>query len=115
MDRRELKTKLYGRTLALGSVVIVLVLAVAVALRLPGAIITVAALGLPLLLVICWLRAGVLRALPRWAVLTTVALSIGLAKADDPKITSLSAGWLANAKSVGQEAAAESWYMCGWQ
>ena len=35
------------------------------------------------------------------------ALSIGLAKADDPKITSLSAGWLANAKSVGQEAAAE--------
>ncbi len=76
-----MKTKLYGWSLALGSVVIVLVLAVAVALRLPGAIITVAALGLPLLLVICWLRAGVLRALPRWAVLTTVVLSIGLAAA----------------------------------
>ena len=35
------------------------------------------------------------------------ALSIGLAKADDPKIAALSAGWLANGKSVGQEAAAE--------
>ena len=35
------------------------------------------------------------------------ALSIGLAKADDLKIAALSAGWLANAKSVGQEAAAE--------
>ena len=34
-------------------------------------------------------------------------LSIGLAKADDPQIAGLSAGWLANAKSVGQEAAAE--------
>jgi CHAT domain-containing protein/tetratricopeptide (TPR) repeat protein len=34
-------------------------------------------------------------------------LSLGLARADDPRIAGLSAGWLANAKSVGQEAAAE--------
>ena len=35
------------------------------------------------------------------------ALSIGLARPDDEQIASMSAGWLANAKSVGQEATAE--------
>lgn len=62
-----------------GLVMIAVVLAILVELRLPGAIITVAALGLPLLLVLCWLRAGVLQELPRWALVTTVGLSIGLA------------------------------------
>ena len=35
------------------------------------------------------------------------ALSIGLARPEDDQVASISAGWLANAKSVGQEAAAE--------
>ena len=62
-----------------GLVLIAVSLAILVELRLTGAIITVAALGLPLLMVICWLRAGVLQRLPRWAVTTTVVLAIGLA------------------------------------
>ncbi|MGV1087246.1 MAG: zinc ribbon domain-containing protein [Mycobacterium sp.] len=67
------------RPFTVGLVLIVVALAVLVELRLTGAIIAVAALGLPLLLVICWLRAGVLQGIPRWAVATTVVLAIGLA------------------------------------
>ncbi len=49
------------------------------ALRIPGVIITVAALGLPLLFLICWVHAGVIQRLPRRPVLTVVMLAIGLA------------------------------------
>ena len=72
-------SELTRRPFNLGLVMIVLAMAVVVELHLPGAIIAVAALGLPLLLVIYWLRAGVLQELPLWAVLTTVVLAIGLA------------------------------------
>lgn len=64
---------------AIGLFVIMIALAVLVEFRLPGAIITVSALGLALLLVICWLRAGVLGELPRWSLVTTVVLAVGLA------------------------------------
>ncbi|MGI9163058.1 MAG: zinc ribbon domain-containing protein [Mycobacterium sp.] len=62
-----------------GLVTIVVVMAALVEFYHPRAIITVAALGLPLLLMICWGRAGVFRELPRWATATVVVLSIGLA------------------------------------
>lgn len=62
-----------------GLVMIVMVMAALVVFYRPRAIITVAALGLPLLLVICWHRAGMFRELPRWATATAVILSIGLA------------------------------------
>lgn len=67
------------RTFVLGAGLIVAVLAAVVALRLPGAIITVAALGMPLLFVIGCLRAGVLQRLPRGPVALVVVLAIGLA------------------------------------
>ena len=62
-----------------GLVTIVVVMAALVEFYRPRAIITVAALGLPLLLVICWRRAGAFRALPRWAPALTAVLAIGLA------------------------------------
>jgi len=67
------------RPFVAGLAIMVLTMAVLVELYRPRAIITVAALGLPLLLVICWRRAGVLQGRPRWALVTTVALAVGLA------------------------------------
>ena len=62
-----------------GLVMIVVVMAVLVTLYRSRAIITVSALGLPLLLVICWRQAGVFRELPRWVTAITAMLAIGLA------------------------------------
>ena len=67
------------RPFAAGLVMMVLTMAVLVELYRPRAIITVAALGLTLLLLLCWRRAGVLQGRPRWAVVTTVVLAVGLA------------------------------------
>ena len=67
------------RPFTAGLVVMVLTMAILVELYRPRAIITVAALGLPFLLVMCWRRAGVLQRRPRWAVVTTVVLAVGLA------------------------------------
>ena len=67
------------RPFAAGLLMMVLTMAVLVELYRPRAIITVAALGLPLLLVLCWRRAGLFQGRPRWAVVTTVVLAVGLA------------------------------------
>lgn len=67
------------RPFAAGLATMVLTMAVLVEVYRPRAIITVATLGLPLLLVMCWRRTGVLRGRPRWAVITTVVLAVGLA------------------------------------
>ncbi len=65
--------------LNVGVLVIVAALAILAQAQLPGGLITVAALGLPLLLSIYWWRAGVLAGLPRWAVGLTAVLAIGIA------------------------------------
>jgi len=67
------------RPFTAGLVMMVLTMAALVELYRPRAIITVAALGMPVLLVMCWRRAGVLQRCPRWAVGTTVVLAVGLA------------------------------------
>lgn len=67
------------RPFTAGLVIMVLTMAVLVELYRPRAIITVAALGLPVLLVLCWRRAGVLQGRPRWALVTTAVLAVGLA------------------------------------
>ena len=67
------------RPFTAGLVLMVLTMAVLVELYRPRAIITVATLGLPLLLVMCWRRAGVLRGRPRWALVTTAVLAVGMA------------------------------------
>jgi hypothetical protein len=54
-------------------------MAVLAELRMPGGLITVASLGLPLLLLIYWQRSGVLDDVPRRAVVVTVLLALGLA------------------------------------
>lgn len=67
------------RPFNLGLVLILAAMAVLVELQLPGGLITVASLGLPLLLLIYWRRTGVLDDVPRWVVATTVALALVLA------------------------------------
>ncbi|WP_179474795.1 zinc ribbon domain-containing protein [Mycolicibacterium vinylchloridicum] len=62
----------------LGLVLVVVAMAVAVQLRLPGALVTVAALGLPLLFVIYRHQSGVYRDIPRSSLAITVALGIAI-------------------------------------
>ena len=62
----------------LGLVLLVVAMAVAIQLRLPGALVTVAALGLPLLFVIYRHQTGVYRDIPRSSLIITVALGIGI-------------------------------------
>ena len=71
-------SELTRRPFNIGLVLIIVLMAVLVELHLPGGLITVASLGLPVLLLIYWQRAGVLGDLPRWAVLTTVVLALAL-------------------------------------
>ena len=62
----------------LGLVLVVAAMAVAVQLRLPGALVTAAALGLPLLFVIYRHQSGVYRDIPRSSLAITVAIGIAL-------------------------------------
>ncbi|MCV7217332.1 zinc ribbon domain-containing protein [Mycobacterium crocinum] len=72
-------SELTRRPFNMGLVLIVIAMAVLVELHLPGGLITVASLGLPLLLLTYWHRSGVLSDIPRWAVVTTVVLAVALA------------------------------------
>lgn len=72
-------SELSRRPFNLGLVLMVFAMAAAVELRLPGALITVAALGLPLLLLVYWRRAGVFDDFPRWPVRATIVLSVVIA------------------------------------
>ena len=72
-------SELTRRPFNVGLVLILVAMAVLVELQLPGGLITVASLGLPLLLLIYWQRAGVLDDVPRRAVVVTVLLALGLA------------------------------------
>lgn len=72
-------SELTRRPFNIGLVLIIVAMAVLVELHLPGGLITVASLGLPLLLLIYWWRSGVLEDVPRWAVLLTIVLALGLA------------------------------------
>lgn len=71
-------SELTRRPFNMGLVLIIIAMAVLVELHLPGGLITVASLGLPLLLVIYWRRAGVFEDVPRWALWTTIVLALGL-------------------------------------
>ena len=62
-----------------GLLLMIVAMAVLVELRLPGGLITVAALGLPLLLVIFWRRSRVFDDIPSWALWTAAGLAIVLA------------------------------------
>ena len=72
-------SELTRRPFNMGLVLIIIAMAVLVELHLPGGLITVASLGLPLLLLIYWHRSGVLSDTPRWAVVATVVLAVGMA------------------------------------
>ena len=72
-------SELTRRPFNLGLIMMIAAMAVLVELHVPGGLITVASLGLPLLLLVYWRRSGVFDEIPRWAVLTTVVLAIGLA------------------------------------
>jgi hypothetical protein len=72
-------SELTRRPFNLGLVLILVAMAVLVELQLPGGLITVASLGLPLLLLIYWQRSGVLDDIPRRAVVVTVVVALGLA------------------------------------
>ena len=72
-------SELTRRPFNVGLVLIIVAMAVLVELRLPGGLITVASLGLPLLLLIYWQRCGVLDDVDRRAVVVTVVLALGLA------------------------------------
>lgn len=72
-------SELTRRPFNMGLVLMIVAMAVLVELHVPGGLITVASLGLPLLLVIYWRRAGVFDDIPRWAVALTLVLAIGLA------------------------------------
>lgn len=72
-------SELTRRPFNLGLVLIIVAMAVLVELQLPGGLITVASLGLPLLLLIYWRRSGVLDDVPRWTVLLTIVIAVGLA------------------------------------
>ena len=71
-------SQLPGPGLNLGLLLILAAMAVAVPLRLPGALITVATLGLPLLLLIYRYQSGIYRDIPRSTLLITAALGIGI-------------------------------------
>ena len=62
-----------------GLVLIVATLAALTQAQLQGAVIAVASLGLPLLLIISWTRAGALSTMPRWTVGVSSILAVGIA------------------------------------
>ena len=72
-------SELTRRPFNMGLILMIVAMAVLVELHVPGGLITVASLGLPLLLIIYWRRSGVFDDIPVWAVVTTVVLAIGLA------------------------------------
>ena len=67
-----------GPALNLGLVLVLLAMALAVALRLPGALITIATLGLPLLLLIYRQQSGIYRDIPRGVLMITALLGIAI-------------------------------------
>lgn len=72
-------SELTRRPFNLGLILIIVAMAVLVELQLPGGLITVASLGLPLLLLIYWRRSGVLDDIPRRAFVVTIVLALALA------------------------------------
>ncbi|WP_445168429.1 zinc ribbon domain-containing protein [Mycolicibacterium sp. Dal123E01] len=69
----------FSRTpINLGLVLVVVAMAVAVQLRLPGAVVTVATLGLPLLFVVYHRQTGIYRDIPRSSLIVTVVLGIAI-------------------------------------
>ncbi len=72
-------SELTRRPFNAGVLLIIVSMAVLVELQLPGGLITVASLGLPMLLFIYWRRARVFDDIPAWAIWVTVVLAIGLA------------------------------------
>lgn len=72
-------SELTRRPFNAGLLLIIVSLAVLVELQLPGGLIAVAALGLPMLLAIYWRRSHVFEDIPTWVVWATVVLAIGLA------------------------------------
>lgn len=71
-------SELTRRPFNVGLMLMIVAMAVLVELRVPGGLITVAALGLPVLLVIYWTRSRVFDDIPAWAIWTVVLLAIGL-------------------------------------
>ena len=71
-------SELTRRPFNAGLLLMIVAMAVLVELRLPGGLITVASLGLPLLLIIYWRRSRVFDDLPAWAVWVAVGLAITL-------------------------------------
>lgn len=72
-------SELTRRPFNVGLLFIIVAMAVLVELRLPGGLLTVASLGLPLLVMIYWYRARVFGDVPRWALALTVVLAVALA------------------------------------
>lgn len=71
-------SELTRRPFNAGLLLMIVAMAVLVELRLPGGLITVASLGLPMLLVIYWRRSRVFDDLPSWAIAVAVVLAIAL-------------------------------------
>lgn len=71
-------SELTRRPFNAGLLLMMAAMAVLVELRLPGGLITVAALGLPLLLLIYWRRSRVFDDIPPWSLWTAAALAIAL-------------------------------------
>ena len=72
-------SELTRRPFNAGLLLITVSMAVLVELQLPGGLITVASLGLPMLVAIYWRRSRVFDDIPSWAIWLTVVLAIGLA------------------------------------
>ena len=62
-----------------GLLLIIVSMAVLAELRVPGGLLTVAALGLPLLVIIYWRRSRVFDDVPRWSIIVVVVLAIVVA------------------------------------
>ncbi len=71
-------SELTRRPFNAGLLLMIVAMAVLVELRLPGGLITVASLGLPLLLVIYWRRSRVFDDTPAWAIWVAVLLAVAL-------------------------------------
>lgn len=71
-------SELTRRPFNAGLLLMIVAMAVLVELRVPGGLITVASLGLPMLLVIYWRRSRVFDDVPGWAIWVAAVLAIGL-------------------------------------
>lgn len=72
-------SELTRRPFNAGLLLLIVTVAVVVELQLPGGLITVASLGLPMLVIIYWRRSKIFDDIPAWAIWTTVVLAVALA------------------------------------